>query len=210
MAVELPELLLPDAPAWRRWLEDNHAGSPGAWVVLAKKGTTQPTSLTYDQALVEATCYGWIDGQLGRRDEATYRQRFTPRRPRSAWSANNVALAGRLMADGRMRPAGLAAVEGAKADGRWEAAYSGSADIDVPADLAEALAADPGAHTAFERLNRANRYAVLYRVSTATSPQTRARRVDRFVSMLSRGEAIYPQKGFAVSIKGGHGGGANV
>jgi uncharacterized protein YdeI (YjbR/CyaY-like superfamily) len=199
MAVELPELLLPDAPAWRQWLEDNHAGSPGAWVVLAKKGTTQPTSLTYDQALEEAVCYGWIDGQLGRRDEATYRQRFTPRRPRSAWSAGNVGLAGRLITDGRMRPAGLAAVEGAKADGRWEAAYAGSANIEVPADLAKALAADPQATAAFERLNRLNRYAVLYRVTTATSAKTRARRIDRFVSMLSRGEAIHPQKGFTPS-----------
>jgi uncharacterized protein YdeI (YjbR/CyaY-like superfamily) len=203
MAVELPELLVPNAPAWRRWLEDNHGGSPGAWVVLAKKGTVEPTSLTYDQALEEAACYGWIDGQLGRRDEATYRQRFTPRRPRSAWSANNVALAGRLMTDGRMRPAGLIAVERAKADGRWEAAYAGSASIEVPADLAEALAADPGAQAAFERLNRLNRYAVLYRISTATSPKTRARRVGRFLSMLSRGEAIHPQKGFSVSGESG-------
>jgi uncharacterized protein YdeI (YjbR/CyaY-like superfamily) len=198
MAVELPELLVPDSAAWRHWLEDNHGGSPGAWVVLAKKGTTQPTSLTYDQALAEAACYGWIDGQLGRRDEATYRQRFTPRRPQSAWSANNVALAERLMTEGRMRPAGLAAVERAKADGRWEAAYAGSATIEVPGDLAGALAANPAAQAAFERLNRSNRYAVLYRVSTATDPGTRARRVERFVSMLSRGEAIHPQKGFAV------------
>jgi uncharacterized protein YdeI (YjbR/CyaY-like superfamily) len=199
MVADLPELLVHDEAAWRRWLEDNHAGSPGVWVVLAKKGTTQPTSLTYDQALAEAACFGWIDGQLGRRDEATYRQRFTPRRPRSAWSANNVALAGRLIADGRMRPSGLLAVERAKTDGRWEAAYAGSASIEVPADLAEALAADAGAQTAFERLNRLNRYAVLYRVSTAATPKARARRVDRFVAMLSRGEAIYPQKGFALN-----------
>lgn len=197
MAEGLPELLVPDASAWRHWLDDNHAASAGAWVVLAKKGTTQPTSLSYDQALAEAACYGWIDGQLGRRDEATYRQRFTPRRPRSAWSANNVALAERLMAEGRLRPAGLAAIERAKADGRWEAAYAGSAAIDVPADLAEALEANPVAQAAFDRLNRSNRYAVLYRVSTATSRQTRARRVGRFITMLSRGEAIHPQKGFA-------------
>jgi uncharacterized protein YdeI (YjbR/CyaY-like superfamily) len=199
MVADLPELLVRDAAAWRQWLEDNHAGSPGVWVVLAKKGTTQPTSLIYDQALAEAACFGWIDGQLGRRDEATYRQRFTPRRPRSAWSANNVALAGRLIADGRMRPSGLLAVERAKADGRWEAAYAGSASIEVPADLAEALAADAGAQAAFERLNRLNRYAVLYRVSTAATAKARARRVDRFVAMLSRGEAIYPQAGFALN-----------
>ena len=140
MAIELPELLVPDAERWRRWLDGNHATAPGAWLVLAKKGFTQPTSLTYDQALEEAACFGWIDGQLSRRDEATYRQRFTPRRPRSAWSANNVALAERLVSEGRMRPAGLAAIDRAKADGRWEAAYAGSASIEVPLDLAEALA----------------------------------------------------------------------
>jgi uncharacterized protein YdeI (YjbR/CyaY-like superfamily) len=167
--------------------------------VLAKKGFTQPTSLTYEQALEEAACYGWIDGQLNRRDEATYRQRFTPRRPRSAWSANNVALAERLVSEGRMRPAGLAAIDRAKADGRWEAAYAGSASIEVPVDLAEALARRPAARAAFERLNRQNRYAVLYRISTATAPSTRARLVQRFVSMLSRNEAIHPQKGFSVS-----------
>jgi uncharacterized protein YdeI (YjbR/CyaY-like superfamily) len=198
VAEALPELLVPDAAAWRHWLEDNHAASAGAWVVLAKKGTTEPTSLSYDEALAEAACYGWIDGQLGRRDEATYRQRFTPRRVRSAWSANNVALVERLIAEGRMRPGGLAAMERAKADGRWEAAYAGSAAIEVPADLAQALAADPVAQAAFDRLNRSNRYAVLYRVTTAASPQTRARRVRQLVSMLSRGEAIHPQKGFAL------------
>jgi uncharacterized protein YdeI (YjbR/CyaY-like superfamily) len=199
MALELPELLAPDAAAWRRWLEDNHAGSPGAWVVLAKKGFTEPTTLTYDQALEEAACYGWVDGQLGRRDERTYRQRFTPRRPRSAWSANNVALAERLIAEGRMRPSGLAAIEQAKGNGRWESAYAGSATIEVPADLGEALAAQPAAQVAFGRLNRSNRYAVIYRVSTATSPGTRARRVARLVSMLSRGESFHPQEGFTPS-----------
>ena len=168
--MELPEVLVRDAAAWEQWLDGHHEGSPGAWLVLAKKGVTRPTSLTYDQALAEAACYGWIDGQLSRRDETTYRQRFTPRRPRSAWSANNVALAERLISEGRMRPAGLAAVDRAKADGRWEAAYAGSAAMEVPPDLAEALAADPAALAAFERLNRLNRYAVLYRVSTATSP----------------------------------------
>jgi uncharacterized protein YdeI (YjbR/CyaY-like superfamily) len=200
MAVELPELLVPDAAGWRHWLEQNHDGSPGAWLVLAKKGATQPTSLTYDQALEEAACFGWIDGQLGRRDEATYRQRFTPRRPRSTWSANNVALAERLFAEGRMRPAGAAAVDRAIADGRWEAAYAGSARIEVPPDLAMALSGNPAAQAAFDRLNRLNRYAVLYRVSTAT-PRSRARRVERFVTMLARGETIHPQKGFVLEGK---------
>ena len=208
MAMELPELLVPDAVAWRRWLDEHHAGSAGAWLVLAKKGFTQPTSITYDQALEEAACFGWIDGQLGRRDESTYRQRFTPRRPRSAWSANNVALAERLIREGRMRPAGLAAIDRAKADGRWEAAYAGSASIEVPPDLAEALDRVGAAQAAFERLNRRNRYAVLYRISKPTTPAARARQVERFVSMLARGETIYPQKGFVASgelVPGGAG-----
>ena len=125
MATELPELLVPDHVAWHSWLDANHAGMTGIWLVLAKKAqgsTTGPTTLTYDEALEEAVCYGWVDGQVGRRDQLTYRQRFTPRRYKSVWSANNVALAERLISQGRMSPAGLAAVERAKADGTWEAA----------------------------------------------------------------------------------------
>ena len=118
----LPELLLPDAPAWRIWLHAHH-DEAGVWLVLAKKGTTEPTTLTYDEALDEALCHGWIDGQVRRRDDRTYRQRFTPRRPRSAWSAGNVARVQRLLADGRMHPAGLAAVERAQEDGRWDHAH---------------------------------------------------------------------------------------
>jgi uncharacterized protein YdeI (YjbR/CyaY-like superfamily) len=202
MAAELPELLVPDAAAWRGWLDTNHASSPGIWLVLAKKNTTQPTNLGYDQALLEASCYGWVDGQVGRRDEATYRQRFTPRRPRSAWSANNVALAERLVAQGRMRPAGLAAIERARQDGRWEAAYAGSATIEVPADLGEALAADPSAQRTFDGLSRRNRYAVIYRVTAPGQPATRARRIERFVSMLARGETIHPQRGTGTADAG--------
>jgi uncharacterized protein YdeI (YjbR/CyaY-like superfamily) len=130
MATELPELLVPDHAAWHAWLDANHAGTPGIWLVLAKKATTKPTTLTYDQALEEAVGYGWVDGQVGRRDELTYRQRLTPRRYKSAWSANNVALAERLITQGRMSPAGLAAVERAKADGTWEAARTRSRDQD--------------------------------------------------------------------------------
>src|SRR5438445_5268688 len=117
MAVELPELMVRDAAAWREWLSENHADPDGVWLVLAKKGTTDPTSLTYDQALEEALCHGWIDGQAGRRDDATYKQRFTPRRRRSAWSKRNTDKAERLLAEGRMHPAGIAEMERAKADG---------------------------------------------------------------------------------------------
>ena len=162
--------------------------------MLAKKGTIEPTSLTYDQALEEALCHGWIDGQVGRRDEATYRQRFTPRRPRSTWSKRNAGIAERLLAEGRMHPAGTAELERAKADGRWDAAYAGPAGIEVPPDLAAALAAEPKAQAMFEALSRQNRYAVLYRIVTAKLADTRARRIEQFVAMLARGETVHPQK----------------
>jgi uncharacterized protein YdeI (YjbR/CyaY-like superfamily) len=194
MADELPELIVRNATAWRTWLVGHHAGAVGVWLVLAKKGTETPTNLTYDQALEEALCHGWIDGQAGRRDEATYRQRFTPRRRRSAWSKRNTGIAERLIAEDRMRPAGHAEVERAKGDGRWEAAYAGPASMEVPADLAEALAAEPKAQAMFEGLNSQNRYAILYRIATTKRAETRARKIEQFVAMLSRGETLHPQK----------------
>jgi len=194
MAAELPELIVRDAAAWRVWLGEHHAEPGGVWLVLAKKGTEDPTTLTYDQALEEALCHGWIDGQVRRRDEATYRQRFTPRRRRSSWSKRNTGHAERLFVEGRMHPAGLAEVERAKADGRWDAAYAGPASIEVPLDLAEALAAEPKAQAMFESLDSRNRYAVLHRISSAKRADTRARRIEQFVTMLARGETVYPQK----------------
>lgn len=188
----LPELLILDAGAWREWLHANHEGT-GVWLVLAKKGVTEPTRLTYDEALEDALCFGWIDGQVGRRDERTYRQRFTPRRARSSWSQRNVGLIERLAGEGRMHPAGHAAVERAKQDGRWEAAYAGQATVEVPDDLAAALAAKPTALAMFETLSSQNRYAVLYRIGEAKRAETRARRIERFVAMLARGETIHPQ-----------------
>lgn len=190
---ELPELVVPDACAWREWLGEHHDESPGVWLVLAKKGTSHPTGLAYEQALEEALCHGWIDGQVGRRDDATYRQRFTPRRRRSAWSKRNATIAERLLAEGRMHAAGIEEVERAKADGRWKTAYAGSAGIDVPPDLIQALTAEPKAQAMFERLSRRNRYAILYRIATAKRADTRARRIEQFVTMLARGETIYPQ-----------------
>lgn len=139
-----PELTVPDARAWREWLDQHHGDSRGVWLVLAKRLTTEPTRLTYDEALEEALCYGWIDGQLQRRDENTYRLRFTPRRPRSAWSQRNVELCEKLRAEGRMHPAGLAEMERATADGRWRAAYAGQAAAEVPPDLVAALRRRPG------------------------------------------------------------------
>jgi uncharacterized protein YdeI (YjbR/CyaY-like superfamily) len=187
-------LTLADAAAWRVWLSEHHADPDGVWLVLAKKGTTEPTRLSYDQALDEALCYGWIDGQVRRRDERTYLQRFTPRRSRSPWSQRNVGHVERLTAEGRMRPAGLAEVERAKQDGRWELAYAGSADMELPSDLAAALAAEPAAQAMFEVLTSQNRYAILYRLQTAKRADTRRKRIEQFVTMLARGETIHPQK----------------
>ena len=162
-------------------------------LVLAKKGTTSPTSLSYDEALEEAICFGWIDGQVRRRDERTYLQRFTPRRARSRWSKRNTALAERLTGEGRMAAPGLAEVERAKADGRWEAAYAGPATARVPDDLTAALAADPEAKAMFERLTSQNRYAILHRIEAVKRPETRARKIAEFAAMLARGETVYPQ-----------------
>jgi uncharacterized protein YdeI (YjbR/CyaY-like superfamily) len=194
MADELPTLILADVLAWRAWLADNHEQTTGVWLGLAKKGATEPTQLTYDQALEEALCHGWIDGQVRRLDERTYLQRFTPRRARSSWSKRNVGHVERLTSEGRMRPAGLAAVEQAKADGRWDKAYDGQATIEVPADLRAALKAQPAAQAMFDVLSSQNRYAVLLRIDSAKRADTRARRIERFVAMLARGETLHPQK----------------
>jgi len=194
MAAEQPELVVADAAAWRDWLAEHHQEQLGVWLMLAKKGTTEPTSLTYAEALQEALCQGWIDGQARRRDDATYFQRFTPRRARSPWSKRNVGFVADLEASGRMQPAGRAEVERAKADGRWEAAYAGPATIEVPDDLVAALAASPTATAMFEILTSQNRFAILHRVQDAKRPDTRARRIEQFVAMLERGETVHPQK----------------
>ena len=185
---------MPDAARWRAWLAKHHDAPAGVWLVLAKKETVEPTSLNHDQALEEALCHGWIDGQLRRRDSGTYYQRFSRRRPRSAWSRRNIEMAERLLAEGRMHPAGVAELERARADGRSEAAYAGSATIEVPPDLEAALAAEPNAHEMFEKLSRQNRYAILYRIGNAKRAETRKRRITQFVEMLARGETVYPQK----------------
>jgi uncharacterized protein YdeI (YjbR/CyaY-like superfamily) len=194
MAADIPELIVPDAAAWRSWLGEHHASRDGVWLVLARKGVVQPTGLTYAQALDEALCHGWIDGQAAPGDSATYRQRFTPRRARSRWSARNVGIIGRLRAEGRMHPAGDAEVERAQADGRWEAAYGGAGSSEVPPDLAAALRAQPRAQAMFEILTSQNRYSILFRIGGAKQAATRARRIDQFVTMLARGETVHPQK----------------
>src|SRR5580765_7032167 len=191
---DAPELMVRDAAHWRAWLAKHHDSSAGIWLVLAKKKTVQPTSLDHEQALEEALCHGWIDGQLRGRDADTYYQRFSRRRRRSAWSKRNIEIAERLIAAGRMHPAGIAELESARADGRSEAAYAGSASIEVPDDLGAALAAEPKALAMFENLSRQNRYAILYRITTAKRAETRERRIVQFVEMLARGETIHPQK----------------
>ena len=193
MVAELEELLVPDPPAWRAWLEEHHDSSPGVWLVLTKKGGTQ-TTMTWASALDEALCFGWIDGQARKRDAETSLQRMTPRRPRSMWSARNVAHVERLEREGRMTPAGRAAVEAAKADGRWEAAYAPPSEAVVPDDLAAAIAADPAAQAMFDVLTKTNRYALIHRLGQAKRPETRERRIAAFVAMLARQETPYPQK----------------
>ncbi|WP_427173510.1 YdeI/OmpD-associated family protein [Arthrobacter sp. 92] len=193
MVAELEELLVKDAEEWRRWLEQHHGTSPGVWLVLHKKGGNT-TELDYEAALNEALCFGWIDGQGRRRDDDSSFQRMTRRGPKSVWSARNVERVEKLEAAGRMTAAGRAAVDAAKADGRWEAAYSGQASADVPEDLAAAIAADPRAQAMFEVLTSVNRYALIYRTNSVKQAATRERKIAMFVEMLARQEAPYPQK----------------
>jgi uncharacterized protein YdeI (YjbR/CyaY-like superfamily) len=189
-----PELIVVDAVAWRAWLGENHQVSDGIWLVLAKKNVTDPTSLTYDEALEEALCHGWIDGQRKGRDELTFIQRYTPRRARSMWSKRNVGIIARLVVEGRMMPAGHAEVDRAKSDGRWDAAYDISSRQELPPDLAAAFAAEPRAQAMFDILTSVNRSSVIYRVTTVKRAETRANRIAQFVEQLARGETIYPQK----------------
>ncbi|RKN45556.1 hypothetical protein D7294_03480 [Streptomyces hoynatensis] len=179
------------AGAFEAWLGENHAVSPGVWLKLRKKAPGI-VALDYAQALDVALCYGWIDGRKAAFDDRWWLQRFTPRRPRSKWSKINRDKAVALMEQGRMRPAGQAEVDRAMADGRWEAAYDGAKTATVPDDLAAALAADPAAAAFFETLDRQNRYAILYRVQDAKKADTRARRIEKYVAMLAKGEKLRP------------------
>ena len=164
---------LPDGPAWEAWLEEHHATAPEAWLRIAKKGSGL-ASLSIGEALDGALCFGWIDGQRRGLDDVSFLQRYCPRRARSTWSQVNVEKVARLTAEGRMRPAGQAEVDAARADGRWDAAYERQSTATVPDDLAAALAADPVAAAAFEALGRSERYAVMLPVLKATSPSARA------------------------------------
>ncbi|KUL75506.1 MULTISPECIES: YdeI family protein [unclassified Streptomyces] len=179
------------AEAFEAWLGENHAVSPGIWLKLRKK-SPGVVALDYAQALDVALCYGWIDGQKAGLDDQWWLQRFTPRTARSKWSKVNRDKVAALIEQGRMQPAGQAEIDRAKADGRWDAAYDSSRTATVPDDLAAALAAEPAAAEFFEALDRQNRYAILYRVQDAKKPETRARRIEKFVAMLAKGEKLHP------------------
>jgi uncharacterized protein YdeI (YjbR/CyaY-like superfamily) len=182
-----------DAEEWRRWLDAHASESDGIRLAIAKKGGDHP-SVSYAEALDEALCVGWIDGQKWGLDEHHFLQNFGPRRARSIWSRINRDKAAALIESGRMQPAGLAEVERAKADGRWDAAYAGSKTIELPGELRAALDAEPAAAAFFETLNAQNRYAILFRLTNVKKAETRTRKVAEYVAMLARGETIYPQK----------------
>ncbi len=186
----LPILPFESAAAFEGWLRANHANTDGIWIKFAKKGSGIPT-VVYREALDSALCHGWIDGQAQSIDDDWYLQKFTPRRARSNWSAINVGKVAKLIEEGRMQPAGLAEIERAKADGRWERASPSPKQAAVPPDLQAAFDADPKAEAAFKTLNSQNRYAILYRLHSARRPETRAKRIAEFVAMLGRGETIY-------------------
>lgn len=190
---ELEDLVVADGEALRRWLTDHHASSSGVWLALTKKGGTT-TTLSWQHAVDEGLCFGWIDGQGRKRDQETSSVRFTRRGPRSRWSQRNVTNVARLTAAGRMRPSGSAAVDAAKADGRWDAAYAPPSEAVVPEDLAAAIAAVPAAQAMFDVLTKTNRYALIHRLGAVKRADTRARKIATFVAMLARHETIYPQK----------------
>jgi uncharacterized protein YdeI (YjbR/CyaY-like superfamily) len=189
MATQLPLIEFAGRPEWEAWLHEHHDEAPGVWMLLAKKGALRAT-VTQGEAIEVALCFGWIDGQVGRHDEHFYKQRFTHRRPRSKWSQINCRRATGLIAAGLMRPPGLEEVELAKADGRWEAAYEPQSTATVPSDFAHALAADPDAQAFFATLTGVRRYAFLYRIQDAKRPETRARRIAKFVALLAQGKTL--------------------
>lgn len=190
MTDEFQTLAFPSQAKFRAWLDKNHSREPGLWIKYAKKGSGIET-VTYAEAVEVALCYGWIDGKVRTVDENYYVQRFTPRRKKSKWSRINRDKAEVLIAAGKMKPAGLAEVERAKADGRWDGAYESAANITVPDDFLRALKKKPKALRFFEDLNKSNRYAILYQIQDAKKPETRERRIAKFVEMMQRGEKLY-------------------
>jgi len=190
-STDLPVLPFERQKDWALWLAKNHATSSGVWLKLAKK-SSGIKSVTYGEALEVALCYGWIDGQKKSHDETSWLQKFTPRGPKSIWSKINTEKAQRLIESGRMKPAGLKAVESARRDGRWDAAYSSQSKAVVPDDLQAELDRNAKAKAFFATLDSRNRYAILHRVHTAKKAETRAKRIEQFIHMLEKKEKIYP------------------
>lgn len=185
----LPVLSFRDGESFEEWLDGQPADAAGAWLKLPKKSAAP--GLTKAEAIDAALCHGWIDGQLDRYDDKYWLVRFTPRRPRSKWSEVNKRRASELLAQGRMRKSGVAQIEAARADGRWTTAYASASSAKVPADLQEALSANPKAATFFATLKGASRYAILYRIGSVKRSETRARKIAEYVAMLERGETIH-------------------
>jgi uncharacterized protein YdeI (YjbR/CyaY-like superfamily) len=188
---ELSVMLFEHKKDWETWLDENHAALGGIWLRIAKKASGVQ-SVSYEEALEVALCYGWIDGQKKTYDETSYLQKFTPRGAKSIWSKINTEKAEKLIARGLMQHAGLKAIESAKQDGRWLAAYDSFSRASVPADLQSELDKNAQAKAFFATLNQQNRYAILFRIQTAKKPETRAKRIQQFISMLEKNEKIYP------------------
>ena len=189
--VELPIILIENQPAFEDWLKNNAESSAGVWLRFAKKGSGV-ASVTYDEAVESALCYGWIDSQAKSYDDKTWIQRFTPRGKRSIWSKINTEKAEALIAAGRMTPAGMKAIETAKQNGNWDKAYAPQSAASPPEDFLSALEQNAGAKAFFETLNSQNRFAILFRIQNAKKPETRANRIQQFIAMLEKGEKIYP------------------
>ena len=202
MPAELPNLLVPNAAAWRQWLAREATNHKGVWLTLAKKGTTEPTSLTQPQAVDEALCYGWIDSQGKGGDKSISFQRFTPRTAKSIWSQRNIGNVARLDSEGRMQARGWEEVEKAKADGRWAAAYPGPATMEPPAEFLDAVAKVPEALALWNNLTSQNRFAICFRLLNLKTEAGRQKRIAAYVDMLASGQTIYPQKESRVSSKG--------
>jgi uncharacterized protein YdeI (YjbR/CyaY-like superfamily) len=190
-SLELPVILFESAQQWEAWLKEHHARSPGVRLQLAKKASGH-TSVSYAKALDVALCYGWIDGQKQALNDSFWLQKFTPRRPRSIWSKVNTENAARLIAQGKMQPAGLKEIEAAKADGRWKAAYDSAANSEVPEDFQVELDKNPEAKAFFATLNKTNRYAITFRIQTAKKAETRKARIKKFIAMLNEHKKLYP------------------
>lgn len=187
---EFPVLAFKSPVSFGKWLAHNHAKADGIWLRLFKKASGEK-SITYDEALDEALCFGWIDGQVKSYDALSWIQKFTPRRRRSVWSKRNTGHVDRLTREGRMKAAGLAEVDKAKADGRWEQAYESPANTKLPDDFLERLSHKRKAQAFFESLNKANKYAIAWRLYTAKKPETRERRMQAILTMLAHGEKFH-------------------